>query len=49
MSWYYQSTDQYSQRIAYKAGTDFEEYIGETHPKDQHRTAVDLADKEDSL
>jgi len=38
-AWYFQSTDQYSQRIAYKDATDFEEYIGETHPKDQHKTA----------
>lgn len=39
MSWYFQSTDRYAQRIAYKAGTDLEEYIGETHPKNQHKIA----------
>lgn len=39
-SWYYQSTDQYAQRIAYVAGKDYEEYIGETHPHKQHLTAT---------
>jgi len=36
------STDQYAQRILYKAGTDLEEYICECHPKNQHRTAADV-------
>lgn len=31
------STDQYSQRILYQAGTNLEEYICECHPKNQHR------------
>lgn len=34
------STDQYAQRIAYVAGQDYEEYICECHPKNQHRTAA---------
>lgn len=34
------STNQFSQRIYYVAGQDYEEYICETHPKNQHRTAA---------
>lgn len=37
MGFYWQSTNQYSQRIQYVAGKDFEEYICECHPKNQHR------------
>ncbi len=33
------STDQYSQRIYYVAGQDYEEYICECHPKNQHLQA----------
>lgn len=36
------STDQYAQRIAYVLGQDYEEYIGECHPKNQHRTTFDV-------
>ncbi len=39
LAWH--STDQYSQRIAYTQG-GLPEYIGECHPKNQHRTAVDI-------
>jgi len=35
------STDQYAQRIAYTAG-GLPEYIGECHPKNQHRTGADI-------
>ena len=34
------STDQYAQRIAYVAGQDYEEYIGETHAKNQNKPAI---------
>jgi len=33
------STDQYAQRIAYVEGEDYEEYIGECHPRNQHLQA----------
>ena len=33
---FWASTDQYAQRIAYVAGQDYEEYIGEAHAKNQH-------------
>jgi hypothetical protein len=36
------STDQYAQRIAYVPNEDYEEYICETHPKNQHRTSADV-------
>lgn len=32
------STSQYSQRIIYMVDKDLEEYICESHPKNQHRT-----------
>jgi len=35
LAWH--STDQYAQRIAYTQG-GLPEYIGEAHPKNQHRT-----------
>ena len=37
---FWASTDQYAQRIAYVAGQDYEEYIGECHAKNQHLTGA---------
>ena len=34
---FYGSTDQYSQRISQYAGEDYDEYIGECLPQNQHR------------
>lgn len=41
LPYYWVSTGQFSQRIAYTVG-GLPEYIGECHPKNQHRTGFDV-------